>query len=218
MTACTVHNNGVIEEHGDRKFEVMLNPSSFKHNHRICYSNKRVYGQIGSDSKFDAVLPDSVSFDIVLDGTGVAKTPIPGLGATNVKTQVEDLNNVFEYNGQSHEPNHVKLAWGSLIFYGRLDSMSIDYTLFKMNGDPLRAKIALAFRGFMTKKEEKQLMNQRSPDLTHRIEFRQGDTLPLLCYRIYEDCSYYLEIAKINGICNLNSIRPGTRLVFPPLS
>ena len=96
--------------------------------------------------------------------------------------------------------------------------MSTVYTLFKLGGDPLRAKVNLSFQGFITKKEESLKANKSSPDLTHQIVFRQGDTLPLLCYRVYEDCSYYLEIARLNNISNIGDIEPGTRLVFPPLS
>ncbi len=217
MTACTVTANGSITEHKDRKFEAMLNPSSFNHKHKICYSEKKKFGQIGSDSKFDAMLPDTVSFELLLDGTGVARTPVPGLRGADVKTQVEELNRVFEYDGETHEPNHVKILWGALLFYGRLQSMSIDYTLFKLSGEPLRAKVKLVFQGFITKKEEQLIKNQSSPDLTHRIEFRDGDSLPLLCHRVYEDCSYYLEVARVNDISSINDIRPGTWLVFPPL-
>jgi len=46
---------------------------------------------------------------------------------------------------------------------------------------------------------------------------KAGDTLPLLCHRVYKDSTYYLDIARINGITNFRNIRPGMRLKFPPL-
>jgi len=45
-----------------------------------------------------------------------------------------------------------------------------------------------------------------------------GDTLPYLCYSIYGDSSYYLDIAKLNNILYFRDLIPGTQLVFPPLS
>lgn len=219
MTACTVSPSGSINDIGGKQFEVMLNPSSYRHHRKICYSKRHEFGQIASASKFDGIQPDTVSFNIVVDGTGVTKTPIPGLGSKDVTTQMETLNKVvYAYDGESHEPNHVKLAWGVMIFYGRLLTMSVDYTLFKLNGEPLRAKVDLEFQGFMPKSEQDRRKNQSSPDLTHLVEFRQGDSLPLLCYRIYEDSSYYLEVARVNEISAISDIAPGTRLVFPPLS
>jgi nucleoid-associated protein YgaU len=95
--------------------------------------------------------------------------------------------------------------------------MSVDYTLFKPSGEPLRAKVKLSFSGFMSKEEEALRANRSSPDLTHLIEVKAGDTLPMLCYRVYKDCSYYLEVAKVNGITNFRDLQLGTKLHFPPL-
>ena len=95
--------------------------------------------------------------------------------------------------------------------------MSCEYTLFKPSGEPLRVKIKLSFGGFMSKGEEAKKANRSSPDLTHHIEVRAGDTLPALCYRIYRDSSYYTEIARINNLTSFRTLQPGTRLSFPPL-
>ena len=86
-----------------------------------------------------------------------------------------------------------------------------------VSGEPLRAKIKLAFSGFMSKEEEALRANRSSPDLSHLIEVKAGDTLPMLCYRVYKDCSYYLEVAKVNDITNFRDIKPGSKLHFPPL-
>lgn len=103
------------------------------------------------------------------------------------------------YDGENHEPNHVRLLGGSLIFCGRLESMSVEYTLFKPSGKPLRA-------------------NRSSPDLSHVIEVKAGDdALPLLCDRVYKDCSCYLEVARVNHITHFRDIAPGRKLHFPPL-
>ncbi len=56
---------------------------------------------------------------------------------------------VYKYDGSNHEPNHVRVLWGNLIFFGRLESMSVEYTLFKPGGEPLRAKIKLSFSGLI---------------------------------------------------------------------
>jgi LysM repeat protein len=136
-----------------------------------------------------------------------------------VKTQLSQLNAVvYNYDGSDHEPNIVRLLWGSLIFYGRLDSMSVTYKLFKPSGEPLRALVKLAFTGFVSKSEESLKAKRSSPDLTHVVEVKAGDTLPLLCNRIYKDCSYYLDVAEVNGIDHIRDLKPGQKLYFPPLS
>lgn len=214
ISPCTVEASGSVTVDSGTSFEVMLNPSAYTHKHAITYSQRKTFGQLGSDSKFSGVAAENVSFDLVLDGTGVVSVT----GLVDVQTQIQQLNDiVYKYDGNDHQPNHVRLLWGSLIFFGRLESMSVEYTLFKPSGEPLRAKVKLAFVGFMSKEEEALKANRSSPDLSHYVEVKAGDTLPLLCYRIYKDSAYYLDVARWNNITNPRDIKPGTRLHFPPL-
>lgn len=214
ISPCTVDDSGNVNVDEGAAFEVMLNPASYSHAYSIGYNKKEALGQLGSDAKFSGIKPEKVNFDIVIDGTGVVQL----VGAKDVKTQVQELTDiVYKYDGDNHEPNHVRLLWGSLIFFGRLESMSVEYTLFKPSGEPLRAKIKLAFSGFMSKEEEALRAKRSSPDLSHVIEVRAGDTLPLLCYRVYKDSSYYLEVARVNDITNFRALTPGSKLHFPPL-
>ncbi len=214
LSPCTVDDSGNVSVDDSSSFEVMLNPSSYSHAYSIGYNNKEALGQLGSDAKFSGIKPEKVNFDIVIDGTGVVDAP----SSEDVKSQVKQLTDiVYKYDGSSHEPSHVRLLWGSMIFFGRLESLSVEYTLFKPSGEPLRAKIKLAFSGFMSKEEEALRANRSSPDLSHVIEVNAGDTLPLLCYRVYKDSSYYLEVARANNITNFRDISPGTKLHFPPL-
>jgi len=216
LSPCTVDDSGNVTVDDGASFEVMLNPSSYSHSYSIGYSKKEAIGQLGSDTKFSGVKPEKVSFDIVIDGTGVVE--VTDSDSSDVKDQVKALTDiVYKYDGSNHEPNHVRVLWGSLIFFGRLDTMSVEYTLFKPGGEPLRAKIKLGFSGFMSKEEEALRANRSSPDMSHLIEFKAGDTLPLLCYRVYKDSSYYLEVARANNITNFRDIKPGSKLHFPPL-
>ena len=216
ITACTVDDGKMTP--GTDTYEVMINPANLSLTHAVCYNQTASPGAIGSDSKFCKNPPDKVNFEIVIDGTGVVNLPIPGIGSDDVKTQIKALKAIaFDYDGDNHEPNVVQLLWGSFIFYGRLDSLAIDYTLFKPCGDPLRAKVKLAFFGFLSKEEAAKKKDDQSPDMTHFIEVKGSDTLPALCRKIYGDGAYYLDVARINNLVNFRHIRPGTRLRFPPL-
>jgi hypothetical protein len=214
ISPCKIDDNGKVTVEENKKFEVMLNPASFKQNQSITYNKQKTLGQGGSDQNFSAVNPKKLDFNIIIDGTGVV-TPT---GKPDVKTQIDQLNDiVYAYKGDNHEPNHVRLLWGSLIFFGRLDSMSINYTLFAPGGTPLRAEVSMSFSSFLTAKEEALLTNKNSPDMTHIVTIKSGDTIPHLCYRIYGDSAYYFQVARINNITNFRDIKPGTTLHFPPL-
>ena len=46
---------------------------------------------------------------------------------------------------------------------------------------------------------------------------KHGDTLPQLCFAIYGDPRYYLQVAAENGLTNFRDLSPGDNLVFPPI-
>ncbi|MBI1835301.1 MAG: peptidoglycan-binding protein [Burkholderiales bacterium] len=172
-------------------------------------------GQSGSEAKFHASQPEKLSLkELVLDGTGA----VPGTTMT-VKQQVESLRDaVYTYVGMKHEAPIVQVVWGSLIFYGRVENLKFDYTLFKPNGEPLRAKISLTFVEYISPAEIVKEEGKKSPDLTHLVQVRAGDTLPLLCDRIYRDSRYYMDVARINGLSSFRHLTPGMTLRFPPLA
>ena len=238
ITRCKVEDGKASKLSGDdNEFELMLNPAEYKHAHSISYAgdnkdkskaSKTALGQTGVETRFKGVNAETVSFDAVIDGTGVVNLPTPGVGSADVKTQLKNLKKiVYIYDGDEHEPPVVCLSWGGMglsgvnesgmFFYGRLSSFDINYTLFKPSGEPLRAKVSMSFVSFMTLEEAERRANSSSPDLSHLVEVRAGDTLPLLCQRIYKDSRQHLVVARANQLSNFRDLRPGTVLRFPPL-
>lgn len=218
MTRYSVAANGTLSVDRSKSFSVMINPAEFSHERAIGYNRPKVQGRARTQLKFSGVNPDSVGFSIVLDGTGAVPPARPGAAVRAVKDQMDSLLGVvYAYVGERHEPSHVRLLWGSLIFFGRLSSMSTQYTLFKPSGDPLRAKVTMKFEGSMSKSEEQLVANRSSPDLNHLVVVKEGDTLPLLCNSIYGDPTYYPEVARFNELVEFRALTPGTTLRFPPL-
>jgi len=219
MTQFTVRPDGTTQLQPGVRFEAMINPAEFKYSSGISYDKQKTLGEASANPKFSAVDDEKVNFTLVLDGTGVV--PI-GTGArttpVDVKTHLAQLNRVvYQYVGTRHEPPHVRLLWGSLIFFGRLESMTTQLTLFKPSGEPLRAKVDMGFVGAMSKRESELVSNRSSPDLSHRVLVREGDTLPLLCDRIYGDPGYYIDVAAFNKLPDFRRREPGRHLHFPPL-
>lgn len=213
-------------------FQAMLNPSDFSRTREIEYNMKNAEGDSYINPKFARMGIDRATFAIVLDNTGVV--PVMKNAARNrekalkyrgdsARMEVEDQilklkKIVFNVDSKAHEPNHVQLLWGALIMYCRLESMSAKYTLFKPSGAPLRAKIDLKFMGYVMGVEADAVDKKNSPDLTHIIVVREGDTLPLLCNQIYKDPAYYMEVARFNGLDDFRRLEPGAELRFPPLA
>lgn len=197
-------------------FYAQLNPNTFKHDHGINYSNQNhgeVMGTLAPINNFSAYQNEKVNFELLFDATGVTES-----GSAPVAQQIKKLKSVvYQYQGNDHQPSVVQVSWGTFSLVCRLNSLNISYTLFDNEGTPLRATASLAFEQYLNQNEVNKLKNNSSPDLTHRVVFKEGDTLPGLCNRIYHDCRYYPEVARINQLDSVTSITPGTSLYFPPL-
>ena len=201
------------------KFSAWINPASYSHEYSIGYTERQAQGSGLASPGFNQVGQDHVSFELVFDGTGVVPPPngqaMPSNGVAGLVDQLKAL--IARYNGKIHRPNFVVLSWGELDFQCVLESLGVSYTLFKPDGTPLRAKLALKFLGFMSEQRIAKVENKSSPDLTHRVTVLAGDTLPAMCHRIYGTSIYYAQVAAANGLVGFRRLRPGTKLLFPPL-
>ena len=212
ISPCDV-SEGVATVNGDTPFEALINPEEYTHISSNKYVENKALGPNG-EKKYHKTEPDRIEFkEIVLDGTGV----VHGTDST-VLEQVALLRKVaYTYDGTEHEPPVVEVSWGPMLFKARLEKLDVRYTLFKPSGEPLRARVSLKFTAFTTNEEVFRSASMESPDLTHLVEIKAGDTLPMLCHKIYKDSGYYLAVAAVNGLRNFRQLTPGQLLRFPPL-
>lgn len=215
IAPCKVSGGQISVDTSRTAFEALINPVGYKRKLSIEYNKKQTLGQPSATPRFSAIRPESITIEnLVLDGTGV----VDGTGSRSVKDMIDALLAViYQYDGKKHEPNYIRLLWGTFIFFGRVESIALDYTMFKPTGEPLRARVTLGIVGWMSATESALRANLSSPDLSHLVEVTAGDTLPLLCNRIYNDPSYYREVARINNLTSFRKLEPGMVLRFPPL-
>ncbi len=199
------------------QMDVLINPESYNKKIEIKYSDKQPAGTSGKLPKFSKIEPDKIDFELFFDRTGVITDQPPG--DTGVDEDIEKLKSLtVEYNGDKHRPRFVSLYWGTLRFDGCLQTMDISYKLFDPSGLPLRAVVKTSFVGSIEDIKRLNKENSQSPDLTHIRIVKGGDTLPLMCYRIYGDSKYYIEVAKFNKLNDFRNIKAGDRIVFPPIA
>lgn len=202
-------------------FPVYINPANYSHSYRICYNNRQAQASNGASPNFNRIANETVKFELVFDGTGVVPSAMPGVEpftGDGIAEQIEEFKDlVFTFDGSIHSPKYVRLCWGMLLFNCRLSTLDLNYTLFKPDGTPLRARANATFIGFTSEKKLARQANASSPDLSHVVTVKGGDTLPLLCYRIYGSSTPYLEVARVNKLANFRQLIAGTQLLFPPL-
>jgi hypothetical protein len=195
--------------------EAFINPENYTLEYKVKTAEGQGQGTSGAQSKFEYTLPEELTFEFLFDNTGIIDGKPKKDG---VFDDVDHFRRVLtEYQGASHEPYHLKLVWGNLIFKGRAIELGITHKLFNPDGQPIRSVAKAKFKGSIEEKKRAAQEDNKSPDVTHQHRVTVGDTLPLLCYQIYGDPQYYLEVAEANSLENFRLLEPGTNLVFPPL-
>lgn len=210
---------GYTDENFQSAFEgspytLMINPDTVKWQRSIEYNEQQAPATSSASQKYKSTPSDKLSFDIVIDCTGVVDST-----RTTMSAEITSLQNiVYTYNGKIHRPNFVTITWGQgLSFNGVLDSFDISYTLFRPDGSPLRAKIALSFSQYLSPSTVTMLDAPQSPDLTHLVTVVSGVTLPQLCQQVWNDQKYYVQVAKFNKLNKLRNMEGVDKLVFPPI-
>lgn len=195
--------------------KAFINPESYTHTIPVTYVNAAAIASSNASQAYKGMGPGTLALSkIVVDGTGIVS-----LGSyANVDAYIKAFRNVVcSYNGDIHRTNFLKIIWGTLNFIGVCTSFKVNYAMFKPDGSALRAVIDLTLQSSVDPITESKDAKRNSPDLTHVRTVQAGDTLPLMTFRIYGDPSYYLEVARINGLKNMYALKPGDQIEFPPL-
>ena len=157
--------------------EVAFNPTSLKEEQQIKFGDERGIGSVLLEKEFTSIPPSVLKFQFMLDGTG-ANLP-GGVKFESVLDSVKKIRKITQdYDGGSHEPPWVELTWGTNVVRGRTTKLDVDYNLFKPSGEPLRAEVFLEVERSPSDVEETKTRNRSSPDLTHIVTVKAGDTLP----------------------------------------
>ena len=172
-------------------------------------------GAVGTPQTWINTQGRTFSIDIMLDGTGI--------NTNGVKIPVTAQVLLFrltttEVNGTEHKPNHLILQYGLFIVHCILTTSTVTYTMFDMLGLPIRAKISASFAEVTPTNFIAALSMLSSPDLTHKVEVKDGDLLPLLTHKIYKNQKYYMQVAKSNKLKNFRKLEKATTLIFPPIA
>ena len=111
----------------------------------------------------------------------------------------------------------MRFEWGTArttSFNGVLTNFSVDYSLFDVDGKPLRATCSLAIEeATVDEPGQNPTSGAENARRTHRVV--AGDTLPQLAWQEYGDATVWRIIAEANGIDDPMVLRPGSELLVP---
>jgi hypothetical protein len=197
------------------RFEALINPESYTLEYKVKTDDAQGQGTSGAQTKFEYTLPEELTFEFLFDNTGIIDgAPKP----EGVHDEVVGFRKLLTgYQGSAHEPYHLKLVWGNLVFKGRAIEVGITYKIFNPDGRPIRAVVRVKFKGSIEDEKRAAVEARESPDMTHLRTVKPGDTLPFMCFQVYGDPRHYLTVAHANQLDDFRSLPVGRALRFPPL-
>lgn len=224
---------------------VQLNPEKYSLKHNVMFCEGQPMGASSNNLSFNRIEGEEVTFDFIFDSSGVvppgkikegkgemslldkagdvlgALSPAivnPFAEIKTVEKDVEEFKDlVMGYNGKTHQTAYLQILWGGYKLQCRLKSMDIEYTLFRKDGRPIRAKAKCIFKGTATYEVMVAKQNKMSPDLTHLRTVNMNDKLALMAENIYENPSYYIDVAQTNQLLSFRKIETGQNISFPPI-
>lgn len=195
-------------------YSVMFNPNNIAVKLQVDRDGTQADGETSAPMKFKRIKPQDYSFEFVIDGTGSTGTP-----KKDVPKEVEKfLGVIYVMKGDIHQPNYLKILYGSILLKCVLKSVDITYNLFSPNGKPLRAKVNASFTSCLDQELSEMINHKNSPDLTHARRLKRSDKLVSVANSLYNKNSYYLEVARANGFDSFRDLPEGTEVFFPPVA
>ncbi len=164
----------------------MVNPSSYRNTFGVEYVPRKELGSKSESPSFKKVGKEEVSFDLVLDGTGVITKP-PKTWAKRWPCSSRNSKRWYTNTKARYTTNFVEISWGNMGFRGRpyehehrLQDVQPGRTIC------WRANVSLSFSKYARISGTGPGRRQRpvaGHDPHHHDKIR--DSLPQLCQKIY---------------------------------
>src|SRR3546814_12322443 len=117
-----------------------------------------------------------------------------------------------------HRNPYLVVTWGEEVFRGTLESLDLEYKLFKPDGTPLRVIASLGLKEWVTPDHRVLMEDASSPDITHERTMIGRDRLDLMANQIYDTLASYLDVARANGMSRFRKVQTGKNINFTQLN
>jgi hypothetical protein len=160
--------------------------------------------------------PRSLSLDVFLDATATHDNSVEKAVEQLMTACVPTPSSLARKTPASP---WVRFDWGAsktTSFDGVLSNLSVSYTLFDVDGKPLRATCSLTIdEASVDPAGQNPTSGALEARSTHQVI--AGDSLPLLAWREYGDATAWRTIAQANGIDDPMVLVPGSELIMPEM-
>ncbi len=218
MRVATSGQKAYLETEGKARIPCLFNPAELALSLSNAWDSDPKPGQQTPTLQYRGGGSGTLNLELFFDTTAEGRT-VTGYTDKLIKLmKVDTTLPGYSAQKQNGRPGWVKFHWGKFhSFKCVIESMSVTFTYFAANGEPLRAKVSLALKQYEhedTWPAQNPTSGTPSPATAHTVA--PGETLDRLAARYYGDPFRWRPIADANGIRDPLSLRPG-RIIDIPL-
>ncbi len=198
-------------------FTCQFNPESFKLSKKNKWTSTDESGKNMAALAFGGGEAQNMTVSLTFDTTSTGDPVFEKYEVLYTLSSVDST--ALDQTTQLGEPPWVMVQWGSYMsFAAVITSVEEEYTMFKPNGTPIRAKVSIGLRQVA----DASSMGGQNP--TSRSEPRrtwvvqEGQRLDWIAFNEYGESSAWRVIAEENGIDDPFNLRAGQVLRIPMLS
>jgi hypothetical protein len=207
-----------------------FNPREYAVSKSNSWQVKEIVGAGLPKAQFGGGQPRELTLDLLFDASDVEGRDVRAITDQLFAMMEVDpsLSQAAGTNRNAGRPPMLTFVWGRTAgFRAVAKQLSVQYTLFDVDGSPLRAQARLtlvqaerATDGTSGRADRPPGQNPTTRAIggvsTHVV--RDGDSLPSIAYAAYGDPTAWRRIAEANDIVNPLALRRATELLIPPAS
>jgi nucleoid-associated protein YgaU len=199
------------------KFECLFNPTEYTVAKNNSWQAKKVVGKNVPQLDFTGGQSKTLKMKLFFD--------VAEQDDADVRTSVDKLWNLVMIDETRKNPKTQKarpplclFQWGpNWEFTAAITALSVNYTLFKEDGTPVRATADATFQEAEDSSAKKGTNPTSYSEPGHRRRVvRPRDTLAIIAFEEYGDSGQWRLIAQANQMDDPMALSPGQVLAIPP--
>ena len=203
-------------ENGGAPIKCLFNPKDYTVTKTNNWKAEPKQGETAAVPSFTGGTPWSMTLQLLFDSTllkpAVSVKDVTGTLFDAMKATCGEVS-----KGNTKRPPTITFNYGTFTFVGVAQSLTVQYTLFTPEGEPIRADVKLSLMQWDVEGPAGQNPTTRSQGELGAHIVRDGDSLPSIAYEAYGDATQWRAIAQANGIDDPLRLRSGRMLNVPRL-
>ena len=203
---------------GPQEIECAFNPTDYTLTQTVSVPTAQVPSRVGGQQQYGGTAAMTFTTNLFFDAFSEAKGDVTPKITTLLSWM--QPTNASGSDGR-HRPPLVQFKWGGNKqldhLRGFLTHATVRYTLFRMDGTPIRAEVAITITS-QTDADGAQNPTSHAANSRRVHQVIDGDTLPSVAYRELGEATYWRAIAELNDIDDPMRLAPGSMLLIPSVA